>query len=337
MCRFSRYFVFDKCINIQYIQGMTAQHSTRLSALLQGNQLWHAREMLGVSAASVRSVSTGFQSLDEALPHAGWPLGQLNELICATAVSSEWALMLPGILKKLADSASASVSQTVLINAPHEPYVPAWRAAGLSPDHILRVETQAYPQAQQHACWAAEQALHCEDVCAVVVWLPRAPAESLRRLQLAASQSRILLFVVRPLAALDQSSPAPLRLQLNRMDALRSQVHILKCRGSAGQVCVLLEMLSPSLRALLQARKRRFAHAPSISTTSQPSPVSRMSPRSQVIELLPDHLLIGNERAAEGSPMSVKARHGLDCTTPFSTTTLQERSLKRAARYSRNR
>jgi protein ImuA len=316
---------------------MPAQHSTRLSALLQRSQLWHAQEMLGASATSVRRVSTGFQSLDEALPHAGWPIGQLNELICATGVSSEWALMMPGILKKLADSASANASQIVLINAPHEPYVPAWRAAGLSPSRILRVETHTQPQAQQHACWAAEQALHCEDVSTVVAWLPRAPAESLRRLQLAASQSRILLFVIRPLAAREQSSPAPLRLQLNRMDALRSQVHILKCRGSAGQVSVLLELLSPLLRALLQARKRRFAHAPSISTTSQPSLVFRMCPRSQVIELLPEHLLIGNERAAEGSPMSVKARHGLDCITPLSTTTLQERSLKRAARYSRNR
>jgi protein ImuA len=312
---------------------MSARPAIHLSSLLEGQQLWHAQEMLGVAALSAQVQPTGFEALDAALPGRGWPLSQLNELICTPGVSGEWSLMLPGLR-----AAQASARQLVLINAPHEPYLPAWQAAGISPARVLRLDAGAHSQAQQRACWAAEQALHCADVAAVVAWLPRAPTESLRRLQLAASESQILLFVVRPLAAQDHSSPAALRLLLSRSDALHTEVSILKCRGSAGQVSVQIDLLSPPLRALLQARKRRSQTAPSISTTQQPSPVFRMTPRSQVIGLLPDHLLFGNERAAEGPAMSVKAHHGLDRTPPHpNITTPSERSLKRAARHARSR
>ncbi|TAG27799.1 MAG: translesion DNA synthesis-associated protein ImuA [Burkholderiales bacterium] len=313
---------------------MSARPAIHLSSLLEGQQLWHAQEMLGAAGLSAQVQPTGFEALDAALPGRGWPLGQLNELICTPGASGEWSLMLPGLRAALA--APASPRQLVLINAPHEPYLPAWQAAGISPARVLRLDAGAHSQAQQRACWAAEQALHCADVAAVVAWLPRAPAESLRRLQLAASESQILLFVVRPLPAQDHSSPAALRLLLTRLDAMHTEVQIMKCRGSAGQASVHIDLLSPPLRALLQARKRRSQTAPSISTTQQPSPVFRMTPRSQVIGLLPDHLLFGNERAAEGPAMSVKAHHGLDRTPPNITIT-PERSLKRAARHARSR
>jgi hypothetical protein len=254
---------------------------------------------------------------------------------------------LPGILAALACAALKRPSKLVLINPPHEPYLPSWQVAGLLASCIVRVDTHAHTQAQARACWVAEQALHCADVAVVLAWLPRAPAESLRRLQLAASQSTILLFVIRPLAAREQSSTAALRLLLSRQDALHSEVHILKCRGSAAQSSVHIDLLSLPLRALLQARKRRSFDAPPITTTSQTSPVFRMTPRSQVIGLLPDHLLFGNERAAEGPAMSVKAHHGLDRTPPLVSISPNQatqpisinfqRSLKRAARHARSR
>lgn len=326
---------------------MPVAYLSHLSNLLHGNQLWHAQEMLGLQSSSTQGLSTGFDTLDSALPNGGWPVGQLNEVICTQGASGEWALILQGLLAALATKPAHSEPKLVLINSPYEPYVPAWQAAGITPSSVLRVDTSAHAQAQSRACWAAEQALHCAAVAAVVAWLPRAPAESLRRLQLAVSQSQVLLFVIRPLTARDYSSPAALRLALSRVDALHCELEVLKCRGSAGQVSIQIDLLSPSLRALLQARKRCSRTAPSISTTSQPSSVFRMTPRSQVIGLLPDHLLFGNERAAEGPVMSVKAHHGLDCNTPLihipninsppPSSNVPERSLKRAARYARSR
>jgi protein ImuA len=338
---------------------MSAQPATDLSTLLQGNQLWHAQELLGSQSSQPDALSTGFAALDLALPSKGWPVGQLNELICTAGGSGEWSLMQPAILSALTAISSHRLPRLILVNPPHEPFLPAWHAAGISTSSIVRVDTHTHTHAQPRACWATEQALHCSDVAVVVAWLPRAPADALRRLQLAASQSTILLFVIRPLAAQDQSSPAALRLVLSPVDAARNEIHIIKCRGSAKQTTLQIDLLSPSLRALLQARKRRSSTAPSITTTSQISPVFRMTPRSQVIGLLPSHLLFGNERAAEGPAMSVKAHHGLDRTPPlvtsFSTnignhtsaskvnTTTQpasippERSLKRAARHARSR
>ncbi len=336
------------CLNIQYIMGMSAQPAPDLSTLLQGHQLWHAQELLGSRSSQPDALSTGFASLDLALPSKGWPVGQLNELICTQGGSGEWSLMQPAILSALAAVSNRRQPRLILVNPPHEPFLPAWYAAGISPSSIVRVDTCAHAQAQPRACWVTEQALHCSDVVAVLAWLPRAPADALRRLQLAASQSTILLFVIRPLSARDQSSPAALRLVLSRQDALHSEVHILKCRGGAAQTTVQVDLISPSLRALLQARKRRSFVAPFITTTSQTFPMFRMTPRSQVIGLLPAHLLFGNERAAEGPAMSVKAHHGLDRTpplvpsfsTPITTQPISippERILKRAARHARSR
>jgi protein ImuA len=85
--------------------------------------------------------------------------------------------------------------------------------------------------------WAAEQALRCADVAAVLAWLPQVRAAQLRRLQMAASQHRKLLFVMRPAQTQNESSPAVLRLLLTsglpdaQAPAGALQLHILKRRG----------------------------------------------------------------------------------------------------------
>lgn len=347
------------CLYVQYYWCMSALHAPvasalldpAVSALLQGNQLWHARDFLGLRNTSVQNLPTGFPALDALLPGQGWPTGQISELICAQATSAEWSLMLPALVARLASAGKAKPSQLVLINPPHEPYLPGLQMRGIAPGCVIRIDTQEHKQAQQRACWAAEQALHCAEVAAVVAWLPRAPADCLRRLQLAASQSQVTLFVLRPLAAREQSSPAALRLVLHRLDALLCDVHILKCRGATAQTHVQIEILVPPLRALLQARKQRAQSMSLIKTIPQNNPVFRMTPRSQGMGLLPDHLLFGNERAAEGPAMNARANHGLDRTTtltplfqpyiptstPATTSITIDRSAKREARHARSR
>ena len=345
---------------------MSLALSSEISALLESSQMWRAREFLGAKPALEKGLSTGFAALDAALPSQGWPVGQICELLCAQGGCSEWPLILPALLARLAQSPtllSKAPPQLVLINPPFEPYMPAWLAAGIQPGCLIKIDTSAHALFHSRASWAAEQALHCAAVAAVVAWLPRAQPDALRRLQLAAAQARVLLFVVRPIAARDQSSPAALRLGVLRLDALHSEVHIFKCKGSAAPSGIPIELLSPHWRALLQARKQRLQSALQAIThqittpqtveqqtvkqqtiASQQPVVFRMTPRSQDIERLPDHLLFGNERAAEGPARSVKAHHGLDRTLTHTSNSINtiissppERALKREARHARSR
>src|SRR5690606_4319292 len=89
--------------------------------------------------------------------------------------------------------------------------------------------------------WAAEQILRSDTFGAALVWQHTVRIQALRRLHLAARQSNSLFILIRPLAAAQQASPAPLRLitQPHR-DGL--SVSILKRRGSAHDGLITLPL-----------------------------------------------------------------------------------------------
>lgn len=167
--------------------------------------VWHA-DALATPAGRV--LVTGDAALDAQLPGGGWPQGALSEILQPVGVHSEWRLLLPA----LARSGTAAV---VLVGAPHMPFGPALQAQGLRPQRLLWVQAQASAQ----RLWAAEQALRCADVDAVLAWLPQARADQLRRLQMAAADFDKLLWVLRPEQAQHESSPAVLRLWVGVADA----------------------------------------------------------------------------------------------------------------------
>ena len=153
---------------------------------------------------------SGHPGLDAELPGGGWPAGQLSEVLQAQAGLHEWRLLLPAVR---AASASGTV---VLIGCPHWPNMAALAGQGIGLSRLLLVDA-AKPAER---LWAAEQVLRCRDLAALLVWLPHVRPEQLRRLQFsgqAAHQPRPpLAFVFRPLAAQQDSSPAPLRLALRQ-------------------------------------------------------------------------------------------------------------------------
>lgn len=159
--------------------------------------------------------------LDAQLPGGGWPVGAISEILQAQDGQNEWRLLLPA----LAHVASGPV---VLAGAPHVPFGPGLGAQGFDAHRLLWV-TAAAPAAR---LWAAEQALRCSEVAAVLVWLPQVRAEQLRRLQIAAHAHSKLLFVMRPAQAQSESSPAVLRLLASTPDDSDALLlHILKRRG----------------------------------------------------------------------------------------------------------
>jgi len=83
----------------------------------------------------------------------------------------------------------------------------------------------------KESLWACEQALRSGRGGAVLAWPERISFARLRRLQLAAEAHSKLAFLFRPESALQEPSPAALRLQVEAGEHCGTQVRILKCRG----------------------------------------------------------------------------------------------------------
>jgi protein ImuA len=215
--------------------------------------VWHAHAL---SQAALPVLATGELALDAQLPGGGWPIGALTEILQPPGLHSEWRLLLPAL-------ARCGQGPVVLVAPPHLPFAPALAAQGLSTQRLLWVCASA----SAARMWSCEQALRCAEVSAVLAWLPQARSEQLRRLQMAAAEYSKLLFVMRPAAALEEASPAALRLHLQPQvvapaaaawppwpDAL--QVQLLKRRGPPLDKALLLQARSAGMGLLLAASQR---------------------------------------------------------------------------------
>lgn len=203
--------------------------------------VWRGRDLAPARA----TVPTGSGALDAVLPGGGWPSGSLVEILQPAAPRHVWRLLAPGLVATM----QARPGPVVLVSPPSDPFGPSLSAQGIVPDRLLCVRADRRPL----RLWAAEQALRCAQVAAVLAWLPAARHEELRRLHLAAQQHDRLLFVFRGLDSRSEASPAPLRLVVQGIDEL--EVHILKRRGPPLAAILKLPVGAPRLMALLAARR----------------------------------------------------------------------------------
>jgi len=143
------------------------------------------------------------------------------------------------------------------VGAPQLPFAPALAAQGLPAHRLLWIVAQTVAQ----RLWAAEQALRCAAVDAVLLWVPSAVRpDQLRRLQMAAAQYSKLLFVMRPAQAQADASPAVLRLQVG-LDSQQTDglaVHLLKRRGPPLEQPLHLQARAAQLAMLLALNPRPF-------------------------------------------------------------------------------
>lgn len=203
--------------------------------------LWRACD-LGQSAAPV--CPSGFAVLDAELPGGGWPCGQLTEVLQPQAGWREWRLLAPSLARL---SRQGSV---MLVGPPLVPHLPALAWQGLVLDSLIWVQADSPTE----RLWAAEQALRCQTLAALLVWLPSGLSQGLRRLQLAAQAGRQAappcLWALRPWSARQQASPAPLRLGLRAGPGDALEVLMLKRRGRVLEQGLLLPAARPpALRA----------------------------------------------------------------------------------------
>ena len=260
---------------------------------LANAQVWRAGELGG---GGLQTVATGYASLDQALPGHGWPQGAMTEVLQPQAGLHEWGLMAPALAAVQGTSRGMNGMNSirggqmlVLVGPPHLPFGPALGAQQLDMPRMLCVRGAAGNAPS--LLWATREALQCADVAAVMAWLPDARSAHLRRLQIAAHTHNKLLFVFRPLRAQHESSPAPLRLQLEGAISEEGNllVHVLKRRGPPLAAPILLDTRPARLSALLAAsrervRRQREELAPLLLPSLVSMPVT--SPQSLVHGLL---------------------------------------------------
>ncbi|WP_325142516.1 translesion DNA synthesis-associated protein ImuA [Dokdonella sp.] len=169
---------------------------------------------------SLRSRPSGNASLDTLLPGGGWPLGGLIEILVEKMDNSELGLLLPALA-----ALTRARQRVAIIGAPNALDSRRLVAAGIDLDHLSRIDSSV---SDTH--WSAEQYLRAGGCAAVVLWQSRDDYRQLRNLQLAAEGGTALAFVFRSAAAVDQPSPAALRIKI-AMGEQGRRIEILRCRG----------------------------------------------------------------------------------------------------------
>ncbi|WGG51732.1 translesion DNA synthesis-associated protein ImuA [Rugamonas sp. DEMB1] len=151
-----------------------------------------------------RCADTGFAALSAQLPGGGWPSGTLIDLLVQQPGIGELRLLRPAL-------AALGQRPIVLLQPPHAPQALALAALGLPPSQLVWIRSGAK---SGDALWAAEQVLRSGCCGALLFWQQHVRGEALRRLHLAAQSGETLFWMLRPLSAAQDSSPAPLRLSL---------------------------------------------------------------------------------------------------------------------------
>lgn len=224
--------------------------------------IWRASQL---ARSSARCIDTGFPALSSQLGGTGWPTGTLVDLMVQQPGIGELRLLAPA----LAQVASRKV---VLLQPPHVPQAISLAGLGIPPESALWVKSKT----SGDALWAAEQVLRSASCGALLFWANHVRPESLRRLHLAAQAGETLFFVLRPLHAVQDSSPAPLRLALRPAED-GIEIEFVKRRGPQREAPMFLP-LTTYQPAMTPTRRR----APVPDTVEPVVPADVPAPRVPV-------------------------------------------------------
>ncbi|AKJ28860.1 translesion DNA synthesis-associated protein ImuA [Caldimonas brevitalea] len=207
--------------------------------------LWRGSEL---GRTEHRTVSTGFAPLDQELPGGGWPCGAVTEILQPHPALAEWRLLAPALR-----ALSLAKRPLWLVGAPMIPFCPGLRDAGIDENQLIRVDAQAPAQ----RLWATEQAVKATGLGAVLAWLPQVRSEQIRRLQSCAAAADMPVFLMRAVTAHQDSSAAPLRVEVRLEDAWTLQVRILKRRGPSHDGALSLPSIPQRLAPIVAHRFHR--------------------------------------------------------------------------------
>jgi protein ImuA len=186
-------------------------------------------------------VSSGYPSLDRALPQGGLIRGSLVEWLAAGHGSGAATLALAAACQACGESRTL-----VVVDRQRSFYPPAAVDLGMDAARLVLVRPDNSPD----ELWAIDQSLRCEGVGAVLCWLEKLDDHTFRRWQLAAEASGALGLLVRSRQAEREPSWAELRFRVtprstigvHRGLARRVVVQLLRSRGLGRAVTVELEL-----------------------------------------------------------------------------------------------
>ena len=240
---------------------MNVSDSTSVAPESLHPSLWRASQL---ARSGTRCIDTGHAALSAQLPGGGWPTGTLVDLLLQQAGIGELRLLRPAL-------AAVAGRRIVLLQPPHPPQALALAALGVPPSQLIWLRAGQTAD----ALWAAEQVLRSGSCGALLFWPGHAGqnhvrADSLRRLHLAAQAGETLFFLMRPLAARHDASPAPLRLAL-RPQAGGVEIDFVKRRGPTRDASLFLPLSSHLVQR----------HAPVDRTA--PAPVAARGLRAELV------------------------------------------------------
>jgi protein ImuA len=180
--------------------------------------IWRASQL---GRSTTKCVDTGFPVLSTQLGGSGWPTGTLVDLMVQQPGIGEIRLLAPALAK-------VAHKKVVMLQPPQVPQTLGLSGMGLLPQDLFWVKGKTHAD----VLWAAEQVLRSGSCGALLLWVNQVRAESLRRLHLAAQAGETLFFVMRPMYAAQDTSPAPLRLALRPAEN-GIEIDFVKRRGPA--------------------------------------------------------------------------------------------------------
>lgn len=204
--------------------------------------MWRGSELDGRIDAGLPS---GWNDLDRELPGGGWPALSITEVLTAQPAVMEWRLLGPALR-----SVTAKGGEVVVIAPPRIPHIPGLLHEGLSEKHLVWIKADS----PSERLWVTEQVIKSNAAGAVVVWLPQARQEQLRRLQVCAQACEGPVFLCRPQSARHEASAAPLRLQVSVGLDWQLHVEIFKRRGPAHDGRLTLSSVPGGLSSVLTPR-----------------------------------------------------------------------------------
>lgn len=205
--------------------------------------IWRASQM---ARGHTRCIDTGHPSLSNQLPGGGWPTGVLVDMLVQQPGIGELRLLAPALAK-------VAARRVVMLTPPHAPQAIALAALGLPPASVIWLRAERTGD----ALWAAEQVLKSGSCGALLFWPDgigsgsarqrHVTGDNMRRLHLAAQHGETMFFMMRPLAAAHDQSPAPLRLSVRPAPG-GINVGLLKRRGPARDEELFLPMQVGTVR-----------------------------------------------------------------------------------------
>lgn len=218
--------------------------------------VWRASEL---SRGRTLSMSTGHAPLDAELPDSGWPQSTLVELLLQQSGIGEMHLLRPAL------AAMSKRRRVALIQPPYLPNSAACKFLGMECPNLIWVRAATTAD----ALWSTEQILRNGSCGAVLLWQTNTRSEALRRLNLAAQTTDTTFWLLRPMSAAADASPAPLRIAL-RPAAGGISVEIIKRRGPHHDAPLFIPLASmPARQRFLEEQNAVLVQRSPSTTTAR--------------------------------------------------------------------